>query len=80
MRDFLKALANALHDAALHLPLYNERVHDGAEVADHRIFHDVDNPRFRIDFNLADMAAVRVCGDAGLANVIDIERARRIGR
>ena len=75
-----QALAEPLHDAALHLALHNDRVHDIAEIPHHRIAHDRRDTRLRVDLDLADMATVGIGRRASAPNVIDVERLRRLFR
>ena len=52
-------LADALRDAAADLALEQQRVHDRADIVDDAVAQDLDLAGLRVDFELADMAAVR---------------------
>ena len=52
-------LADALHDAAVHLALQHHRIDDAAEVVDHGVALDRDGAGIGIDLDLDDVAAVR---------------------
>ena len=64
------------------LALHQQRVDDGADVIHHHVFHHVERTGVRIDFDLADVAAVRERrlvrrGDRGRAEPItDVVRQR----
>ena len=58
-RAFEHRLPDPLRDPAMHLARQQQRVDDGAEIVDHQIAHDLDQPGFGVDLDLADMTAVR---------------------
>ena len=57
---FHEGLADALRDAAVNLALAEQPVHDLADVIDGRVADQRHHAGLRIDFDFADMAAVRV--------------------
>jgi hypothetical protein len=52
-------LTDALNDPAMHLSRHQQRVHDNAEIIDHRIFDDFNDTGLRVDLDLGDVAAIR---------------------
>ena len=61
---FHHGLAQALRDAAMRLPVKDHRVDRAPYVVDPRIAHDLHGSGFRIDLDLADMAAIGKGRDA----------------
>ena len=59
MHALQQRLADTLRDAAVHLPFDDHRVDDVAEVVGRDELHDLGLARFRIDLDLADVAAGR---------------------
>ena len=62
MRVFQQRLADSLGDAAVDLAVNNERVHGAADVVDGDVGDHLDRTGIGIDFDFADMGAVRVAG------------------
>ena len=54
-----KRLADALRHAAMGLAVDDHRVDRAADIVDGGVAHDLDGAEFRVDLDLADMAAVR---------------------
>ena len=52
-------LADALRDAAVRLPVHDERIDAAADIVDRGVAGDGDRARVRIDLDLANGAAVR---------------------
>src|SRR6185312_9998381 len=66
--------ADALDNPAMRLAFDGQRIHDGAEIVDHRIFDDLDDAGLGIELDLGDMAAIREGRGRRLGDEIHIER------
>ena len=54
----MKNLPDPLRDPADDLAFHQQRIDDGADVVDHAVAHDLDDAGFRLDLDLADVAAI----------------------
>ena len=63
MNVFHQNLAGALRDAAMDLAVQQHRIEHGADVVHHAVAHDLDLAGFLVDFQLADVTAVRKVRD-----------------
>ena len=61
----MQGLTDALCHAAVDLAGQQQGIDGGAEVVDHRIAHNCDQAGLRIDLDLGDVAAVRICEAPG---------------
>src|SRR5947209_8688627 len=55
----IQRLSNALGNTAVNLPSHQHRIHGNADVIDRGVAHHTADTGLRIDFDLADMSAVR---------------------
>src|SRR4029079_16539280 len=62
-------LPDAGRDAAVHLPLGNQRVHDGARVVDRDEVAELDLACLRVDLDYGDVRAEREGGSARLEDL-----------
>ena len=73
-------LADTLDDAAMRLPIDQQRVDDSAEVIDKRIAHYLDRAGIGIYFDFGDVAAIRKRGGRSVGNELHIEALRQLRR
>jgi len=73
MRRFQYRLADALGDAAMGLPLDQERVDHGAEIIDRAVARDADGAGLGVDLDLGDVAAIGKGRGRALMDVADIK-------
>src|SRR6202040_1469863 len=62
VRVFQQGLPNSLGNAAVDLTVNNERVHGAADVVDGDVGDHLDRTGVGIDFDFADVGAIRVAG------------------
>src|SRR3979409_1139416 len=79
-RGLHQGLPGALHDAAMHLPMQNERVDGAAGVVDREVARERDLAGVGIDLDLADRAAGRIGRDAAEEILLAGERLAQIAR
>src|SRR5260221_7319516 len=69
----IQRLSDALRDAAVHLPRHQHRIDGNADVVDRGVANDLADAGLRIDFDFADMRAVRPARPVDLAFAIDAQ-------
>src|ERR1700733_13520790 len=74
---FIERLADALRDAAMHLPGHQHRVDGDTDIVHRGVAHHARDTGLRIDLDLADVGAVRPARAVGLAFAVDGEPCAR---
>src|SRR5713101_3986894 len=69
----VQRLSNALRDAAVNLPRHQHRIDGDADVVDRGVANDLADAGLRIDFDFADMRAVRPARPVDLAFAVDAQ-------